>query len=555
MNLFLELILFYFQVFISVIFISSSGFLLRKVFLNKTHKFNNLEDSFYGFILIGTLALFFNFFFELNQLLNSLIFILVLLLSINSGLIKNINKKDFLIKSFFVCTIGFILIIFSTVNRPDAWLYHLPYTKIINDHKIIIGAANIHERFAHISIFQYIAGFFNNYFLLEKGILIPISLVTSFFFVYLYFEFRNISKIKNSITTSFIAFLLLVISLYSFNRYSEFGNDAQPHIYYTFFSFLLFKSFNQINIQDNLKELSLLSLFLFLMKPTFVLVALIPMLIFLFNRDKLNFIKSKFMIIFCLIFLSWIVKNFLVSGCFVYPVMQTCIDNILWFSKSLNENILINEAWSKGWPDLNNKSNISIDEYLNNFIWLNTWLVNHFIFVLEKVLPIILFIVINLIFFIYSKSLKKKKLEENHIYFCLFNLLFFLFWLFYFPVYRLGISQIYMLIISFSFVTFINNIKDQEILKYKKYFNIFLIILSVGVISKNLLRIEKNFDKTVFPDILKDKKLIKVINSKNQFTHYKTLNGECGYSYSPCTHYEKELNLKNIFGYKVFYEK
>lgn len=554
MNLFLELTLFYFQIFISVIFVSSSGFLLRKVFLNKIHKFKYLEDSFYGFILIGTLALFFNFFFELNQLLNSLIFIVVLLLSINLGLVKDINKKDFLIKSFFVCSIGFILIIYSTVNRPDAWLYHLPYTKIINDHKIIIGAANIHERFAHVSIFQYIAGFFNNYFLFEKGILIPISLVSSFFFVYFYFEFRNTSKIKNSIVISFIAFLILVISLYSFNRYSEFGNDAQPHLYYTFFAFLLFKSFDQKNLKNNLKELSLLSLFLFLMKPTFIFVALIPIVIFLFNSDKLNFIKSKFSIIFYLLFLSWIIKNFLVSGCFVYPIMQTCFDNILWFSKSLNENILINEAWSKGWPDLDNKSNFSIDEYTNNFIWLNTWLENHFIIVLEKVLPIILFIVINLMFFIHSKSLKKTKLEKKYIYFCLFNFLFCLFWLFYFPVYRLGISQIYMLIISLSFITFINNLKDQDILKYKKYFNMFLIILSVVVMTKNLLRINKNFDNVVFPDILKDKELTKVINSRNQFTHYKTINGECGYSYSPCTHYEKELNLKNILGYKVFYK-
>ena len=157
-------------------------------------------------------------------------------------------------------------------------------------------------------------------------------------------------------------------------------------------------------------------------------------------------------------------------------------------------------------------------------------------------------------FFIHSKSLKKTKLEKKYIYFCLFNFLFCLFWLFYFPVYRLGISQIYMLIISLSFITFINNLKDQDILKYKKYFNMFLIILSVGVMTKNLLRINKNFDNVVFPDILKDKELTKVINSRNQFTHYKTINGECGYSYSPCTHYEKELNLKNILGYKVFYK-
>lgn len=555
MTLFLDLFLFYFQVFISVIFVSSSGFLLRRIFLNSNNQLNFLEDGFYGFILIGTLSLFLNFFTQLNPLVNTIIFILVILLSINLGLINNINKKDFLIKCFFVCSISFILIVYSTVNRPDAWLYHLPYSKIINDHKIIIGVANIHERFAHISIFQYIASFFNNYFLFEKGILIPISLVTSFFFVYFYYEFKDRSKVNNSNLISYIAFLFLVISIYSFNRYSEFGNDAQPHLYYIFFTFILFKSLYQKNLQDNLKELSLLSLFLFLMKPTFIFVALIPILIFLYNSDKINFLRSKFTIIFCLLFFSWVFKNFLISGCFVYPILQTCVDNVFWFSKDLNQNILINEAWSKGWPDLNNNHGYSMTEYVNSFDWLFIWSKNHFIFVLEKVLPIIVFIFINIIIFSYLKIFEKKRLEKNHIYFCLFSVLFFLFWLFKFPVYRLGISQIYVLIVSLSFIFFFKDIKDQRFVKYTKYLNVFLIILVVGVVSKNLLRINKNFENGVFPNILKDQKLIKTFNSEKQFTHYKSIRGECGYSNSPCTNYDKELNLKNIFGYKVYYDK
>lgn len=77
----------------------------------------------------------------------------------------------------------------------------------------------------------------------------------------------------------------------------------------------------------------------------------------------------------------------------------------------------------------------------------------------------------------------------------------------------------------------------------------------MGVVSKNLLRINKNFENGVFPNILKDQKLIKTFNSEKQFTHYKTIRGECGYSNSPCTNYDKELNLKNIFGYKVYYDK
>ena len=45
------------------------------------------------------------------------------------------------------------------------------------------------------------------------------------------------------------------------------------------------------------------------------------------------------------------VKNFFVMGCFIYRVKFTCINNPLWKAQNLEENILTNEAWSKGWPD------------------------------------------------------------------------------------------------------------------------------------------------------------------------------------------------------------
>ena len=556
MSLFLELFLFYFQVLISVVFVSSSGFVLRRIFLNNNHKFTYLEDSFYGFILIGTLSLFLNFFTQLNPMINTIIFIVIIFLSINLGLIKNINKKDFFIKSLLVCTISFLLIIYSTVNRPDAWEYHLPYSKIINDHKIIIGIANIHEKFTHISIFQYIASFFNNYLFFEKGLLIPISLVTSFSFVYFYYEFKDEFKIKNSNYISYIAFLLLIISLYSFNRYSGFGNDAQPHLYYFFFSFILFKSIDQKNFQENLKELSLLSLFLFLMKPTFIFTALIPILIFLFNNDKLIILRSKFTILFSLLFCSWFLKNFLISGCFIYPVLQSCIDNVTWFSKDLSENILTNEAWSKGWPDFENKLNYTMNDYVSNFIWFDTWLNNHFLIVLEKILPIIIFIFINYIIFLSVKGFEKRRLDINYIYFSLFNVLFVLFWFLKFPVYRLGISQIYILIISIFFNFSINNIKEKKLLDYKKYLNVFIIIIAVGALSKNIKRIDKNLNNEFYPNIFLGNKLTKVMNSENIFTHYTTNNDEilCSYSLSPCTNFIKDVNFYTEFGYKVYYK-
>ena len=56
-------------------------------------------------------------------------------------------------------------------------MYHLPYTKIINDNKIIFGISNIHFRFGHTSILQYLNAIFNNYIFNSKGIIIPAAII------------------------------------------------------------------------------------------------------------------------------------------------------------------------------------------------------------------------------------------------------------------------------------------------------------------------------------------------------------------------------------------
>ena len=43
----------------------------------------------------------------------------------------------------------------SELFRPDAGLYHLPFTKILNEEKLILGLSNLHFRFGHTSILQY----------------------------------------------------------------------------------------------------------------------------------------------------------------------------------------------------------------------------------------------------------------------------------------------------------------------------------------------------------------------------------------------------------------
>ena len=136
----------------------------------------------------------------------------------------------------------------------------------------------------------------------------------------------------------------------------------------------------------------------------------------------------------------------------------------------------------------------------------------------------------------------------------MFSFIFVILWFLKFPVYRLGLSQIYIFIVLTFLIFFVSNLKINFISKYKIIFNSFISILIVIIITKNLVRINQNFNKEVFPEILANINLVKVYDQNNKFTHYSTIEGQyCGYSSSPCTNYNKDLNLKFFLGYKIYY--
>lgn len=548
--------IFFLQIFILTIFISLCGNLLRRFLLYSSHENKFEEDGLYGFIFVGFIALLINFFLPLNQLYNSIFFVIIFLTGIYLGFFKK-NKKEIFFKSLLVSIISFLLLAYSTVNRPDAWLYHLPYSSIINDSKIIFGISNLHERFAHISIFQYIASFFNNYIFFSNGVVIPICLVSSFFFLYVFQEFNKNFLIRTKTIYSYFCFLIIVLSLYAFNRYSEYGNDAQAHFYYLLFFLILIKYFlieKNINITN---ELFLLSAFVFLIKPTFLLVILIPIYLFLNTMIKIKYLKWRPFLFSSFFIFLWMLKNFLIMGCFIYPLKFTCNNNVSWKAQNLDENILINEAWSKAWPDQTKDEELEKKEYISNFNWVKTWSSNHLFFILNKILPFIIFLILNFLILFFTKNLKKNVYEKNFLFLLIFSLFFFILWFIKFPVYRLGISQIYLLIILIFYFIYIKNINSFKLVKYFKYFRNFIFIFSLIVLMKNTLRIIEHRNNQLVPDIYQaDKKninLIKVYNNRNIFTHFTTESSYiCGYSDSPCTHLKRNLLIKEFLGYKIY---
>ena len=327
------------------------------------------------------------------------------------------NLKNIFATILYTGCLTTLILTLDNIYRPDAGLYHLPYTNIINENNIIIGLANIHFRFGHISIIQYLNAIFNNQILGRHGILLPTATIFSFFLVYLIQEIKN--SFDKKIFCTFI-FLIFTYTLYGYNRYGEFGNDSTAHIYLILVFIFFLKEFDKENIKINLiNKLLLLSIFSFLQKTTMLIGILIPLYCYFFLKDKIKVINFTSFFSFLLV-LIWLIKNILISGCLIYPISITCFDKLNWYSNEKNYQISAkyqsseNESWSKGWPDKKDDK-LNFDEYNKNFNWIETWILNHGFQILKKLSLFIIFIFIFL--YLIRKNtqnlIKKNKKKEN----------------------------------------------------------------------------------------------------------------------------------------------
>jgi hypothetical protein len=516
-------------------------------------KNNNFHSQFYiyfiGFIIISFIALLLNFFIPLTPLINSIVYsAIICLFAIKTKFI--FNKKDikFLLASSFLT---FLFIIYSTVNRPDAGLYHLPYISIINDNKIIFGLSNIHFRFGHVSILQYTSAINNNYLFLNNGISIPLASIVSFFYLYFFSDIWQIFK-KNCISLSnFFSLFIIIYIAFKISRYSEFGNDAAAHLPVFYLMHYLLKT----NVKKlNLQKILLISVFTFINKPTLGLVFIAPIVIFIlqnnFKIKKICFILFSFPTFFLYL---WLIKNIIISGCGIYPVKITCIKSLPW--TNIQKVIMISnesEAWSKAWPDRINK-NITIEEFKKNFNWVDTWSKKHLKYILNILIP---YMTILLIMIIYIKirfkdiATKTSKDLNTRFFLCLIICLVGVFSFFFiFPLYRYGYSYIVTLI-SLIFIFLIK--KKLPLNKNITIYKFILISCITIIITKQVLKtfnIHKhpswpniytlNIDGTIYEK--------KKINISNKFVYYLADKDDslCMYSKPPCTSYIAE-NIKYI---------
>ncbi len=529
-------------------------------------KFGNNSNFFIfliGAITISAIGLFLNFFLPLSQLTNTLLYIFIIIIFIFKTKL-NFNKGFFL---FLLCSslITFLLIIYSNANRPDAGLYHLPYISILNENKIFFGISNLHFRYGHISILQYLSAINNNYLFLNNGISIPLASVVSFFYIYFFLDTLNIIKKNKSLKAdNAFSLLILIYIAYKITRYSSFGNDAVAHLsYFYLISLILKNNLKKININ----EILLISVFIFMNKPMLGIVFLIPLVIFLFkNKLNLNKILNYTFSLPVLLLTIWLIKNVITSGCLIFPIKSSCVEKLPWTNIDQIINTQIEgEAWSKAWPDRIDKK-ISMEEFSKDFNWIIAWKQKHMKYILKILFPYILILIIILILI---KKEKSKHLNLNYdnedfkkrFWLVLLTSLigFFSFFLI-FPIYRYG----YSFIISVISLIFVFLLKNSIINKRNLYIFKFFIILSIiAFLGKQSQKLVNNSQNSLWPNIytfdsnLRNKiDSYKKIKIKDDFYYYYSNKGDnlCMYSKSPCTSYLVKKNIKHIkkLTYSIF---
>ena len=510
----------------------------------------------YSSIVISFIALFLNFFIPLSLYVNSFLILFALYF-----IFKDWNlyfSKNYLIFLLLTSSIIFLLITNSHTYRPDSGLYHFPYINILNNEKIILGIANLHFRFGHISIIQYLSAISNNLILGINGMVLPSALIASAVIVNFSGHFFLYIK-KNELNFHFyFVFASIIYIFYKMNRYGEYGNDAPSHFLFFFLVSEIIRSLQE----DNIKKIAnffLLSTFIILNKITLLFSIFLPLI--LINKKNFFEIFKEKKIYFSLIFLVlWLIKNLLVSGCLVYPVKKTCLGHVEWTDLKKVEYVSNeNEAWTKNWPSFrkNNPENLNHKNYIKNFNWVETWIKNYSINIIKILLPYIIFLL--LIYLVlrnnnFKKNTQIKVIKINLLLIIL--LISSIFWFLKVPVYRYGYSYLISFIaVIFSYQCSIFSIKAN----IYKFFYFLFIILAFVFFLKNGQRILVNnikynnspwpkyysHSENNLPPILKSK----IINGKKI---YMAPNGYCMYSKAPCSNLDINIQVKRKYGYLIF---
>ena len=294
--------------------------------------------------------------------------------------------------------------------------------------------------------------------------------------------------------------MILIYSAIKFTNVNEFGGHVPPTFLGFLINYYLIKFFSE---KDEIKKELIPKILIFL---SFILllrinyIILFPIIIYLsvfYRNIFLNFIlNKKILFLFLFIPMIFISKNFILSGCLVYPVSSTCVssETASWSvgKEYSNERYSQIKASVRGW-----NYHAIIDGNIENRVDYHIPLENNLILNHREYLEKGIFF-----FFLYwlksgdaikflNTNIKNSFKPKNFPY---FKILFFIFfsqiilWIYLTPQSIYGGNTVITIFISFIIAYFLNNINFKKF--STKIVVLFCICISLGYFEyKNIDRI------------------------------------------------------------------
>ena len=482
------------------------GQLFLLIFYKDINYFNIGYVGLFSCLLLILYSYISNFFIPHGLYHNFILVLIGLILFIYFNFRKiNFNNLKFNLLLFYFLILFISFLVFKT--HEDFPYYHFPYTYYLTQNSLIIGLGNYDLGFRTPSSVFYLGSLFYlpivKFFMFLTPAILFMGFSNLIFLDRIYEDFR-IKKINFLTYFCLLSFIFINIFFY---RIAAHGTDRSAQILVLV---LILEILDFINYSSNLKndvanrifKIFLLIALIISLKAFYILYLsfLIPVIYYLYKKNVLkNLFKYLFFnkgtALLLLTILIVLFKNFLITGCYIYPVKFTCFENFVWSLSEKEVDRLYNhyQLWSKGGMAPNYITD-NPDTYIKGFNWVKGWIDIYFFTKVTDFLSglALILIIANIIF--YSK-ITINAAQTKKVFFILLILLFLFFeWFYHHPDLRYGgyciVVAIFFIISSIKFSSYQINLEKL----YKKFF--FLIILSLVILFvRNFFRIIEEVKK------------------------------------------------------------
>ena len=408
-----------FSNFLTIISLFGYALVCKKVFLHKQvlFKIKNI-DFFYGLLFLIFLSLCINFFAPLKY------FTLVVYIIGISVFLIGFKKKYYEINFIFYFLIIFLItfVSFYSANNIDSPMYHLQIVKWLSLHKINFGIANLEVRLGFNSTWHSFVALMN-LTISEFSSKYYLSAIILSFVLYESLHFRKINRFSNIFLYLVLCYLFTFSFLHPHNYgvvLNHLGNPerdiASMLLYFSFFYLFikLFEETENSKEKNNLINLCFVSFFI-CVTTRVTTIPIILMLFYIFYKNKNLRLLTYGNIFILFVGFLWILRSFVLSGCLIFPIIQSCFDTS-WSADTNVIKFLVEEAmrYSRTLPSLNKVSDFNFTLY--SYEWLIPWFKEYFLEAALLQIGTLIIIISSLLMslkFIFCINKKTQKFKIN----------------------------------------------------------------------------------------------------------------------------------------------